>query len=157
MQHVSGQQQLCKHVPAVTDTNATTKERYFLYGPCREVITGTAGAMSSIEFCMGGWEKITLLLSGITSCGVLANEQWRDHKSWRISIVKIRYQETTSESRLKKLLMICEVCKSAIALHKWSINPFTNRNPVYSHNSARDNIICFHIQIFCKIYCFQEI
>jgi hypothetical protein len=32
------------------------------------------------------------------SCGVLTSEQRRDHGSWRFSIVKIRYQETSSEN-----------------------------------------------------------
>jgi hypothetical protein len=43
------EQQLGKHVPAATDTNATIVERYFLIGPCREVITRTVGATNSVD------------------------------------------------------------------------------------------------------------
>jgi hypothetical protein len=40
---------LGKHVSAATDTKATIKERRFLCGPCRELITRTTGAMSSVD------------------------------------------------------------------------------------------------------------
>jgi hypothetical protein len=54
------------------------------------------------------------------SCSVLTNGKRCDHKSWRISTIKIYYQETSSESRLTRLLeytlVICKVCRSAIAL-----------------------------------------
>jgi hypothetical protein len=41
---------------------------------------------------------MALYLKGITSCGVLASGQQRAHRSSLISVVKIRYQETASES-----------------------------------------------------------
>jgi hypothetical protein len=44
MQHVSGKK-FGKHVPVATNMHATTEERCFLCGPCREVITRRAGAM----------------------------------------------------------------------------------------------------------------
>jgi hypothetical protein len=44
---VSGQL-LGNHVPAAKDTNATTEERCFLCGPCRDVITRRTGVMSSV-------------------------------------------------------------------------------------------------------------
>jgi hypothetical protein len=37
------------------------------------------------------------------SCVVLTSGQQHDYRRWRISVVKIRYQETTSESRLRIL------------------------------------------------------
>jgi hypothetical protein len=40
MQPVS-KQRFGKHVRAATDTNATIKERCFLRGPCRDVISKT--------------------------------------------------------------------------------------------------------------------
>jgi hypothetical protein len=42
-------QRLSKHVPAATDNNAKTEEQCFLYGSCRDVITMTVGAMSSVR------------------------------------------------------------------------------------------------------------
>jgi hypothetical protein len=48
MQPISGQQ-LCKHTPAATDTNATLEEWCFLCGWCQEVKTMTAGAITSAE------------------------------------------------------------------------------------------------------------
>lgn len=45
---VSGQH-LGKHVTAATDTNATIKERCYLCGPCRKVITRTVKARSSVD------------------------------------------------------------------------------------------------------------
>jgi hypothetical protein len=45
---ISGQR-LGKHVPAVMDTNATIEERCFLCGPCRDVITRTVWAFSSVD------------------------------------------------------------------------------------------------------------
>jgi hypothetical protein len=44
---VSGQR-LGNQVPAAKDTNATIEERCFLRGSCRDVITRTVGAMSSV-------------------------------------------------------------------------------------------------------------
>jgi hypothetical protein len=35
--------------------------------------------------------------SWLLSCGALTSGHRREHKSWRFSIVKIRYQETASE------------------------------------------------------------
>jgi uncharacterized CHY-type Zn-finger protein len=43
-------QRLGKHDLALTYTNATIEERCFLCGPCREVITRTDGATSSILY-----------------------------------------------------------------------------------------------------------
>jgi hypothetical protein len=45
---VSGQR-LSKHVPEAMDTNTTTEERCFLCCPCRDVITRTVGATSSVD------------------------------------------------------------------------------------------------------------
>jgi hypothetical protein len=43
-------------------------------------------------------------------------------------------------------VVICEMWALAMALtsyvYKWSLNPFDNPNPVYSHTRNRDNI--FH-------------
>jgi hypothetical protein len=47
------------------------------------------------------------------SCEVLASGQQRDHRSWRISSVKVHYQETASQSRWRKL----NVCSSNV----WSV------------------------------------
>jgi hypothetical protein len=55
---VSGQE-LVKHVPVATDKKATIEERCFLRRPSREVITRTAGAISSVEFFTGGCEDRT--------------------------------------------------------------------------------------------------
>jgi hypothetical protein len=50
---VSGQN-LRKHVPGATDTNATTEEQCFLCEPCRKVTIRTDGAISSVGLCTGG-------------------------------------------------------------------------------------------------------
>jgi hypothetical protein len=39
------------------------------------------------------------------SCGALVSEQRCDHSSWKISIVKIRHQETTSKTKLRRFSM----------------------------------------------------
>jgi hypothetical protein len=75
--------------------------------------------MSWAEFYMGGWVEMALELNGISSCAAFARGQRRDQRIWRISIVKIRYQEKTSEKDwedLARALVICKVCRSAIAL-----------------------------------------
>jgi hypothetical protein len=41
------------------DMNATIEEGCFLCGLFQEVITRTVGAMSAVEFCMGGCEDRT--------------------------------------------------------------------------------------------------
>jgi hypothetical protein len=46
-------QRLGKHVRAATGTNATIEERYFLCGPCRDVISKE----QIVQFCMGGYEE----------------------------------------------------------------------------------------------------
>jgi hypothetical protein len=71
MQPVS-EQQLGKHAPTATDTNAAIKKRCFLRGPCREVITRTVGAMSSIELCKRGKEEMAIQLGGIN--GIFAGQ-----------------------------------------------------------------------------------
>jgi hypothetical protein len=43
------EQQLRKHVPAATNTQAAVEERCFLCGPCREIIPRTVGAMSGLS------------------------------------------------------------------------------------------------------------
>jgi hypothetical protein len=68
---ISGQR-LGKHVPAATVTNVTIKERCLLCGPCRNVITRTAGAISIDS-------------SAVSS---ISQRQRREHGSWRISIVE---------------------------------------------------------------------
>jgi hypothetical protein len=54
MQSVPGQL-FGKHVPAAKNTHATIEERCSLCGPCREVITRTAGAMSQLR---SAWEAV---------------------------------------------------------------------------------------------------
>jgi hypothetical protein len=60
--------------------------------------------------------------------------------------------ESPVENQLAGAVIICKVCRLAIALllivipsgaYKWSINPFTNPHPVYSH--TRDNIFMFRL------------
>jgi hypothetical protein len=46
-------QQLGKQFPGATDTNTAIEERRFLCGPCREVMTRSVGAMSSVQNCAG--------------------------------------------------------------------------------------------------------
>jgi hypothetical protein len=55
------------------------------------------------------------------------------------SVVRIRLMKT---EKTERVLMTCRVWRLAVALYllvvqsrvyKWSINPFTNPNPVYSH------------------------
>jgi hypothetical protein len=58
--------------------------RCLLCDPCQDVMSRTVW---SNEF----------------SCGMLISGQQCDHRSRRISTVKIHYQETTSESRLRTL------------------------------------------------------
>jgi hypothetical protein len=54
---------------------------------CQSKINFDFDFMNSVEF----------------SCEALASGQWHDYNSWKISIVKISYQETTSESKLRRL------------------------------------------------------
>jgi hypothetical protein len=39
----------CKHIPVAMNTQATIEEWCFLCGQCQDVITTTAGAMSSVD------------------------------------------------------------------------------------------------------------
>jgi hypothetical protein len=61
--------------------------------------------------------------------------------------VRIRYQETTSEDiedfmsaavtviyRVCKPVRLLELLVVMSCVYKWSINPITNPNPVYSHS-----------------------
>jgi hypothetical protein len=107
------------------------------------------------------WRQLVLQFSWEFRCGVLTSRQQHDHGRWRLSIVQICYQETssenvcrgiaiveschqamTSESRLRRLSMEWFVVwKSAIVLQlfvvttcKWFIKLFTNPYPVYSHS-----------------------
>jgi hypothetical protein len=104
---VSGQQ-LRKHVPEEANLHATIEERCFLCGPCREIMTRT------LESSVEGW----VLQGRLRSDGVVFQfivQSWsvnqpprRDHRSWRVFIVKIRYQETTIHSRLRTL-SVCSI------------------------------------------------
>jgi hypothetical protein len=60
---ISGQQ-ILENVPAATDTKAAIEERCFLCCLCREMITRTVGAMSSVEFRTGGCEDMTWAREG---------------------------------------------------------------------------------------------
>jgi hypothetical protein len=64
------------------------------------------------------------------------------------AVARERLVKTTGWKKLGGCVVICEVCRLAIALQllvvlsgvcKWSVNPFTNANPVYGH-ILRDNI-----------------
>jgi hypothetical protein len=78
----------------------------------------------------------------IACCGILAGGQRCERRSWRISIVRIRCQETKSESRLKRPNLcssdswIVKISNNAIITcsYDWPLNRVTNPNPVYSHS-----------------------
>jgi hypothetical protein len=53
-------QELGKHVPAAKNTHATIEELCFLCGPCREVITRTASAMSQLSRVEAGSNTSTV-------------------------------------------------------------------------------------------------
>jgi hypothetical protein len=70
-----------------------------------------------------------------TSCGVFVSGQRREHRRSLISIVKIRYQETATESVCSSDLSHGWISDSVVPsrVYKWSINPFTNPNPACSY------------------------
>jgi hypothetical protein len=105
-------------------------KRGFLLGPCKGVIRKTIWATQSVESrALQGrlrrddrWQF---------SCGVLTSGQRCDQRSWRISIVEIRSQETTTESRLRSL----SVCSALVTVN----SPIHTPSTVAPLN--RDNIV----------------
>jgi hypothetical protein len=99
---------LGRHVPITRqlqqlDYNNGKGDVFYVAVP-RSYLEDNWGNPVSYQFrsVQGGWEEMALKLSWQFSCGVLTSGQRRDHRSWRISIVKIRYQEKTTESRLRR-------------------------------------------------------
>jgi hypothetical protein len=85
------------------------------------------------------------------SCEKVAGQYAREHGSWGIYGNESRYQTRTGEDTadwedLVRAAVNCWVCELAIALFavvsifNCSINPITNPNPVYSHDT-RDSIL----------------
>lgn len=81
---------------------------------------------------------------------VLASGQQCEHKSWRLSMVKICYQVKADWEGLPCTLLICKVWRLAKALYllvvtscayEWSLHQVINSNPIYSCTQARDNMI----------------
>jgi hypothetical protein len=56
-------QRLSKHISAATNMNATIEERYFLCGPCRDVITRPVGDNNSVMTARVQLKKKSLVLS----------------------------------------------------------------------------------------------
>jgi hypothetical protein len=89
------------------------------------------------------YSRCELLLLETSSWGT---EIIQEPRVRRTSAVESRYQTTTGEDTadwedLVRAVVNCRVCESAIALqllvvtiYKWSTNPITNPNPVYSHS-----------------------
>jgi hypothetical protein len=114
-----GSRFLKKHVPITTNPHATVEElleQCFICGQCRDV-----NNQDSLEQQF--------------SCGALASEQWSEHRSWRMSIVKIRYQETTSGSRLRRIFIEC------ILLRDWTNRLIICR--LTQHREMYNLSICF--------------
>jgi hypothetical protein len=96
------EQDLGKHVPGGSEIACNNRRTVFsMWSVPRSYNQDTW------EFCEGGWEVTVLCFSWQFSREVLTSRQRRDHRSWRIPIVKIPYQETTSKSRLRTLSVCC--------------------------------------------------
>jgi hypothetical protein len=81
-------QRLGKHVPAATDAHSTIDVLCFLLGQFKGVIRKTNGVTESVLYG-SQWRK------GFSWKGA-AVQRGHEHRSWRMSTVRSRYQETSS-------------------------------------------------------------
>jgi hypothetical protein len=107
------------------------EELYFRCGPCQDIITERYGAKLVVsQFCMGGCEDRTWVHEPEESSLLEAVD-----REWLV-----KTQQAGKD--LAGALVNCELWRLAVALqllvltscvYKWSVNPFTNPNPAYSH------------------------
>jgi hypothetical protein len=142
---------------AVTYTHATVEEQCFLCGPCRGYIRSRVESeFIWVEWIGASWlasqwvrgllqfspSELLLLEAGSWGMGTVRQPRVRG-----TSAFGSHYQATTDEDTdwkgLVRAVVNCRVCELTIVLQllvvticKWSINPVTNPNPVYSHSTT---------------------
>jgi hypothetical protein len=124
---VSGQR-LGKHIPAAAGMNATI-EALFSMWPV-PICYKQGARLELSQFCTGVCEERTWALES-------------DEYPLLEAVVRKRLVETLqAEKSLAGAVVICELWRLAVApklltvpsrVYKWSINPFTDPNPVYSN------------------------